>query len=164
MSEVCIDLEPHFSLVRSTAWRLIRHYFLPVNIIDDLIGEGLLGLVEAREKYDSGRGASFKTYSRYVVEGHMLDLIRRECRHLIVPEFTNHLHAISPVEDAAAAREELVMLEKVVQSLPYRRRRVMQSVINLTPIRQAAADVVVPVAKAKRWRRQVLGDVAQMVA
>jgi len=26
----------------------------------------------------------------------------------------------------------------------------MQSVINLTPIRQAAADMVVPVAKAKR--------------
>ncbi len=163
MTTVCID-RTHLRLVRSTAWGLIRQYLLPVHIIDDLVGEGMLGLVEAKDKYDPGRGASFRTYSRYLVEGRMMDLIRRECRHLIFAEFNEHLHSVQPVEDAVAARETLFMLEEVVQSLPHRRRRVMQSVINLTPIRQAAAEMVVPVRKARRWRRQVLAEVAEMAA
>lgn len=164
MTAVCIDLEPHLSLVRSTAWRLIRHYLLPVSIVDDLVGEGMLGLVEAREKYVLERGATFKTYSRYLVEGRMMDMVRRECRHIFSGPDPEHHHSMNPVEDAASAREELAMLEEVVQDLPYRRKKVMQSLINLQPIRKAAADMVVPLRKAQRWRRQVLAEVAEMAA
>ena len=86
----------------------------------------------------------------------MLDLVRRECKSLFVAELTDHLHAIHPVEDAVAARETLSILHGVVKGLPCRRRKVMESVVNLQPIRQAAANMVVNVRKARIWRAETL--------
>ena len=163
MTAVCIE-QHHLSLVRSTAWRLTRHYLLPISIIDDLIGEGMLGLVEARRDYDPEREAAFPTYATYRAKGRMLDLIRRECRHLIVPELTDHLHTQQPVEDAVIARETLSTLGRVVRNLPHRRRKILESAMNLQPIQRAAAEVFVPERKAQRWRRQVLAEVAALAA
>lgn len=50
---------------------------LPPHIeVDDLISVGVLGLIDAIEKYDSTRGAKFKTYAEFRVRGAILDELR----------------------------------------------------------------------------------------
>ena len=50
---------------------------LPPHIeVDDLISVGVLGLIDAIQKYDPGRGAKFKTYAEFRVRGAILDELR----------------------------------------------------------------------------------------
>ena len=50
---------------------------LPPHIeVDDLISVGVLGLIDAIEKYDPTRGAKFKTYAEFRVRGSILDELR----------------------------------------------------------------------------------------
>lgn len=43
---------------------------------DDLIGAGLIGLLDAISKYDPARGVQFKTYAEWRVRGAILDSLR----------------------------------------------------------------------------------------
>lgn len=50
---------------------------LPASIqLDDLIQAGMIGLLEAMEKYDAKKGTKFKTYAEIRVRGAMLDDLR----------------------------------------------------------------------------------------
>ena len=50
---------------------------LPPHIeVDDLISVGVIGLIDAIEKYDPTRGAKFKTYAEFRVRGSILDELR----------------------------------------------------------------------------------------
>jgi len=62
-------------LVKYIALRLISR--LPDHIaIDDLISAGVLGLIDAIEKYDSSQGIPFEYYAKIRIKGAMLDEIR----------------------------------------------------------------------------------------
>ena len=62
-------------LVKYIALRLISR--LPDHVsIDDLISAGILGLIDAIEKYDSSQGIPFEYYAKIRVKGAMLDEIR----------------------------------------------------------------------------------------
>jgi len=62
-------------LVRHIANRLAAR--LPSNLQrDDLIQAGMIGLLDAIEKYDSGREAQFRTYAEFRIKGAMLDDLR----------------------------------------------------------------------------------------
>ena len=43
---------------------------------EDLIGCGIVGLLEARERYDPSRGASFATFAAWRIKGAMIDELR----------------------------------------------------------------------------------------
>lgn len=65
----------HSDLVKYIALRLISR--LPDHIsIDDLISAGILGLIDAIEKYDSSQGIPFEYYAKIRIKGAMLDEIR----------------------------------------------------------------------------------------
>jgi RNA polymerase sigma factor FliA len=50
---------------------------LPASIdLDDLISAGVLGLLDAIQKYDPTRAASLKTYAEFRIQGAMLDYVR----------------------------------------------------------------------------------------
>jgi len=63
--------------VQNLAGLMITTMMLPRSMIDDLISAGLLGLVEAAERFDSRQGKNFKTYAFYRIRGAMIDSIRR---------------------------------------------------------------------------------------
>lgn len=66
----------HVDLVKRIAYRL--HGRLPDTVqMEDLIQAGMLGLLEARERYRDGEGASFATFAGIRIRGAMLDEIRR---------------------------------------------------------------------------------------
>ena len=52
---------------------------LPAHIeCDDLISNGVIGLMDAIEKYDSSRDNKFKTYAEFRVRGAILDALRSQ--------------------------------------------------------------------------------------
>ncbi|MGC2064265.1 MAG: sigma-70 family RNA polymerase sigma factor, partial [Thermodesulfovibrionales bacterium] len=60
--------------IKYTASRLL--WRLPPQLtIDDLISAGLIGLMDAVDKYDNGRG-KLKTYAEFRIKGSMLDELR----------------------------------------------------------------------------------------
>ena len=61
--------------VKSSAYRLAV-YAAPSQDADDLVSAGIIGLMDALEKYDPAKGASFKNYARYRVCGSIIDEVR----------------------------------------------------------------------------------------
>ena len=68
-------LEEHLPLVRRQALSLqVR---LPASVeLDDLIQAGMIGLLDAVNRYDAGQGASFATFASQRIRGAMLDELR----------------------------------------------------------------------------------------
>jgi RNA polymerase sigma factor for flagellar operon FliA len=81
-----------YSPVNSTRDRLVVEYAplikyiaqkiaarLPTNIeLDDLISSGVIGLMDAIEKYDATRDNKFKTYAEFRIRGAILDELRAQ--------------------------------------------------------------------------------------
>ncbi|MDR3606776.1 MAG: FliA/WhiG family RNA polymerase sigma factor [Oligoflexia bacterium] len=81
-----------FSPVNATRERLVLEYAplikyiaqkiaarLPANIeLDDLISSGVIGLMDAIEKYDASRDNKFKTYAEFRIRGAILDELRAQ--------------------------------------------------------------------------------------
>ncbi len=65
----------HSSLVKYVAQRLVRR--LPNHIaLEDLISAGMIGLMDALQKFDPGKKVNFSTYAEYRIRGAMLDELR----------------------------------------------------------------------------------------
>ncbi len=101
---------------------------LPPHIeVDDLISVGVLGLIDAIEKYDPTRGAKFKTYAEFRVRGSILDELRsldwvpRSVRQKAanMEAVTQRLQARfgRPPEDEEMAEEMGVSLEDFFETL-----------------------------------------------
>ncbi|MDQ6930866.1 MAG: FliA/WhiG family RNA polymerase sigma factor [Candidatus Eremiobacteraeota bacterium] len=65
----------YLHLVKYVAGRISIN--LPPNVeINDLINDGILGLIDAIEKYDDARGVKFETYAITRINGAILDALR----------------------------------------------------------------------------------------
>ena len=63
------------SLVRAVAQRIASR--MPPHIeVDDLIGAGMIGLLDAFEKFDSAKSNNFKKYAEVRIKGAILDEVR----------------------------------------------------------------------------------------
>jgi RNA polymerase sigma factor FliA len=65
----------YLHLVKYVAGRVSVN--LPPNVeLSDLVNDGVLGLIDAIEKYDDGRGVKFETYAITRIHGAILDALR----------------------------------------------------------------------------------------
>ena len=65
----------HAQLVKRLAFQLMAK--LPASVqADDLIQNGMIGLLDALERFDEGMGAQFETYAAQRIRGAMLDGLR----------------------------------------------------------------------------------------
>ncbi|MDR0310605.1 MAG: FliA/WhiG family RNA polymerase sigma factor [Acidobacteriota bacterium] len=65
----------HMSQIKYIAQRISTK--LPAHVeLNDLIGTGVLGLLDAIEKFDPNRGVKFKTYAELRIKGAILDSLR----------------------------------------------------------------------------------------
>ncbi|MBV9271990.1 MAG: sigma-70 family RNA polymerase sigma factor [Candidatus Eremiobacteraeota bacterium] len=64
-----------FPLVKKIARRIYR--LVPGSDIDDLIGEGSVGLIRAVDSYDASRGPTLESYASRIIAGAMLNGVRR---------------------------------------------------------------------------------------
>lgn len=64
----------HIGLVR----HLIKPYLNGNNDVEDLLHSGIVGLVEAADRYHSDRGAAFGTFAGYYIIDNVLDQLNRQ--------------------------------------------------------------------------------------
>jgi RNA polymerase sigma factor for flagellar operon FliA len=62
-------------LVRKIARRV--HRIVPMSELDDLVGDGCVGLVRAVDHFDPSRGPSLEQYARHLICGAILNGLRR---------------------------------------------------------------------------------------
>jgi RNA polymerase sigma factor for flagellar operon FliA len=74
-SDVKQLVEKHLSLVQAIA-RKVKKSLGATMDIDDLVGYGSKGLVEAAERFDGRQGVAFSTFAYYRIRGAMYDGIR----------------------------------------------------------------------------------------
>ncbi|MFN6961794.1 MAG: RNA polymerase sigma factor FliA [Rhodocyclaceae bacterium] len=68
-------IDRYAPLVKRIAWHLMAR--LPASVdIDDLVQNGMLGLLDALDRYEDGMGAQFETYALARIRGAMLDGLR----------------------------------------------------------------------------------------
>ena len=68
-------LQAHPPDVRYIARRI--HHRLPRDVpFDDLVHAGVLGLIDAADKFDSGKQVQFRTYAKLRIRGAILDSLR----------------------------------------------------------------------------------------
>lgn len=73
-NQICV--EDYAPLVKRIAYHMMLR--MPACVqVDDLIQAGMIGLLEAAQKYDSSRGASFETYAGIRIRGAIVDEMRR---------------------------------------------------------------------------------------
>lgn len=71
-----VDVEQYAYLVKRIAQHMMGR--LPASVqLDDLVQAGMLGLLEAAQKFDAGKGASFETYAGIRIKGAIVDEVRR---------------------------------------------------------------------------------------
>lgn len=71
-----IQVEQYAYLVKRIAHHMMAR--MPSSVqVDDLIQAGMIGLLEASQKYDGSKGASFETYAGIRIRGAIVDEMRR---------------------------------------------------------------------------------------
>ena len=134
------DLE----MVRRIAGAMVRH--LPPHVErDELIALGYLGLMEARERFDVGRGVPFGAFAAVRVRGAMLDYLRQldpvsreerarlrasdEAASVSLVSFSEAEESIAcadRADDQLLKQEEKVLLWRALSKLSERERLVVQ--------------------------------------
>ena len=147
-----VDLEICLPMVRRLAWSF-AHRCPGLVPVDDLYSEGLVGLVEARDRYDSTRGASFSSYAMIRARGRMLDFIRKEIRHSHRVVFANLEGECRDTPAKQTSRAAVAnALNSLIAQLPARRRMFMQAFLQNGDRRQAAKQVAYSLpAASKAW-------------
>ena len=145
-------IEAHVDLVRYLALRIAGR--LPAGVdIDDLIHDGIVGLIDAVDRFDPGRKVLFRTYAETRVRGAILDgLRRRDWRPRSVRsrrrdvdstlmELESHLGRAASEDEAAAAMglpiDEYHALLLEITSGPLLSLDEMQDADDLAPDRHA---------------------------
>ncbi|RMF94362.1 MAG: FliA/WhiG family RNA polymerase sigma factor [Candidatus Schekmanbacteria bacterium] len=62
-------------IIKNIALKLAKR-FSPHISVDDMINAGVIGLIDAIEKFNDSKGVKFRTYAEYRIRGAMLDELR----------------------------------------------------------------------------------------
>lgn len=102
----------YVELVKIVSGRLYINYHAHVEY-EDLVSYGILGLIDAIEKFDPYKNVKFETYANFRIRGAVIDQLRsldwipRSMRHKFrqMEELTEHLQAIhgSAIDDTLLA-------------------------------------------------------------
>jgi RNA polymerase sigma factor for flagellar operon FliA len=96
-----IELERYQDYARSLAGQIARR--LPSHVErDDIDAAAMLGLVEARERFDATRGASFKTFAYHRIRGAIFDHLRDST--YLRPEDWKTLNQLEAIDEIAAGQ------------------------------------------------------------
>lgn len=91
---------------------------------EDLIQEGMIGLLAAIKSYDKDKGASFKTYAQICIDNAMQSALRKFNRQKDIPrqnvvEYQEEeipiISGVDSAEDTFIATESVSMLSQVLQ-------------------------------------------------
>lgn len=110
-------------------------YPLQETVVLDLIQEGMVGLMEAAEKFNPDNGVAFSLYALHRVRGRMIDFLRQNRQEVLVDmqdEIQAQLYLQSATGDTAFESADFDSLNHAVSSafsrLPGREQDVLRNV------------------------------------
>jgi RNA polymerase sporulation-specific sigma factor len=118
-------------------FKVAMHLRLREPIVMDMIQEGTVGLIEAVERYDPGRGVRFSTFATYRIRGRILNALHRERPRAAAADEGEAEALIDRVPDLGAADrlagvEDALLVEQIVaamERLPEREQRIVRAMI-----------------------------------
>jgi RNA polymerase sigma factor (sigma-70 family) len=147
----------HQHLVQPIA-RGLRRRLPPSFDLADLVQAGMLGLIQAADGYDSGRGVPFHIYARQRIRGAMLDSTRRrawrESGHSALPDVADPRQG---PDERAASRQAAKRMRGALLVLPNRERRLLiLHVVDEIPLRLAGQRHHISKTRASQLIRRAL--------
>ena len=124
-------LEGDMEMVRKIVWKIRRQRHLPAHVdLDELLAAGMVGLCEARTRFDPSRGVTFTTFSGLRIHGAITDHLRKVCRFPDHEELDaeNLGDAASQVDLGEASRFLSQTLE-AIGGMPHQHRIVLEQII-----------------------------------
>jgi len=119
-SSLDLDLAPYMPMV----YALVRKYSRPAREkglnVDDLVGEGMLALVEARRHFDLLRGTKFSTYAYTWIEGLIMALVSRHHPWHGLPVDQDGRLVVEPKCRVEPDRENSEVVSQLLHGLPPR--------------------------------------------
>ncbi|MBN1622031.1 MAG: sigma-70 family RNA polymerase sigma factor [Endomicrobiales bacterium] len=130
------SIEEFIPLVKAVARKYARYGVL----FDDLVQEGMLGVIEAKERYHDSKKAKPTTYATYWIKKKIIDYIQKENSINVsdINEFENNLS----YSDAASAEKEVCIpdelpeTEKQILDLFINRRKTLSEIADFLDMRR----------------------------
>lgn len=172
----------HLHLVRAIAWRVWRELDATIDF-EDLVGHGMVGLVQAARRYDGTRGVTFATFAFYRIRGAMLDaarvlgrFTRREVAAYRAGAPAVDVEAPTPsvdslpagapgADDLSAERDRRRLLRAAVARLPRQERHFIEKIYYEDKrLGVAGAELGLSKSWASRLHDRALGELRKRLA
>ncbi len=178
-----VSVEPHLPLVGAIARAMARR--LPPTVeMDELINDGVLGLIAALRRYDPVRRVGFSTYAGWRIRGAMLDGLRRRdplprTYRRLQRTYPGNWVQFVPIEEAlmvpggededpesAAVEADLRRrLWLQLAALPPRDRRVLVlRMVRAMPLREVAAALAISITRVVEIQTRALARMRRLLA
>jgi RNA polymerase sigma factor (sigma-70 family) len=111
--------------------------------LEDLVQEGLLGLLEAGKRYDSARDVQFDTYASYWIKKYILNALGKEAKHSFRNSELNEAALPDPnplsgqeMENSLGLPSAMPDLEQSILRLSFEQRKTIKEIateLHLSP-------------------------------
>lgn len=136
-----INVEDYVNLVRSIASR----YSSYGSAYEDLFQEGMIGLLEAKERFDENRGTSFAAYASFWVKKRIINTLERERKQsMSAVSFEDSIYSEesealltepaaekSEDDNTIALPEDFPLLEKQILTLLFQEGKTLNEIAEL---------------------------------
>jgi RNA polymerase sigma factor (sigma-70 family) len=127
-------IESHVGLVHAIARHTARRVPAQTVDVDELVGDGMVGLVEAADRFDDTVGVPFATYASRRIAGAMIDGLRRRAF------VSRHGRARGVQTTFVSFADAVAGGERLAEVIPARESTPEQTVIALDEIRERLAS------------------------